>query len=142
MRLTDLVQVIVATHHAYITGVSGAEAAFLFRQNGPPNPIYRRNAYLVASTVLLWPGVVASFARFVLIASLGVLTSLQYTSSTYIMWKSHQHDDQFGPRSSKWKGTKGEEGSIDMANTQPFPAAATVAPTAPTQSRTTPYPGT
>jgi hypothetical protein len=75
MTLTDLVQIIVATHHAYITGVSRAEAPFLFRQNGPPNPIYRKNAYLVASTVLLWPGVAASFARFALIASLGVLKS-------------------------------------------------------------------
>jgi hypothetical protein len=58
------------------------------------------------------------------------------------MWKSHQHDDQFGPRSSKWKATKGEGCSIDMANMQPYPASSTVAPTAPTQSETTPYPGT
>jgi hypothetical protein len=58
------------------------------------------------------------------------------------MWKSHQHDDQFGPRSSKWKGTKGEEGSIDMPNAQLYPAASTIAPTAPAQSETTPYPGT
>lgn len=59
----------MATHHAYITGVgvsiSPAEAEGYFKDNGPPNPIYRKNAECVASVVLLWPGVVASFARSV-----------------------------------------------------------------------------
>lgn len=60
-----LQQVIVATRHAYITGVSPSYARTLFEQNGPPNPIYRKNAYCVAATVILWPGVIASFARLV-----------------------------------------------------------------------------
>jgi len=88
--------VIVAKRRAHITGVPPAAASFYFRQNGPPNPIYRKNADCVASVVLLWPGVVASFA------------------SAYIMWKSHQHDDALGPRSLRYRGTKGEEMSIDM----------------------------
>jgi len=98
--------VIVATHRAHITGVSPAEAAFRFRQNGPPNPIYRKNAYCVASVVLLWPGMIGSFA------------------STFIMWKSIQHNGQLGPRSSKYGGNKGEEMSIDMAPPIPKPVAA------------------
>jgi len=114
MALADALAltVIVATHRAYITGVSPAAAQFYFRQNGPPTAIYRKNAECVASVVLLWPGVVASFA------------------STYIMWKSHQHDDQFGPRSSKYRGNKGEETSIDMptTNQNPEPTNRAVAP--------------
>jgi len=103
MALADALAltVIVATHRAHITGVSAAEAAFRFRQNGPPTPIYRKNAECVASVVLLWPGMIASFA------------------STYIMWTSILHNDQFGPRSSKYSGHKGEERSIDMATTTP-----------------------
>jgi len=102
--------VIVATHRAQITGVSSAEATFRFRQNGSPAPVYRHNGYCIGSVVLLWPGMIASFA------------------STYIMWKSIQHDDQFGPRSSKHGGNKGEETSIDMATTAPKPAADSTRP--------------
>lgn len=58
-------QVIVATHHTYITGVSLETAHILFRQNPRPNPIYRENAECVAAAVLLWPGVLATFARFI-----------------------------------------------------------------------------
>ena len=61
-----LPQVIVATRKSYITGVSHEYANILFTQNGPPNPVYRHNAKCVASAVILWPGVVASFARSVL----------------------------------------------------------------------------
>jgi len=82
--------VIVATHHTYITGVSLETAHILFRQNPRPNPIYRENAECVAAAVLLWPGVLATFA------------------STYIMWESHKHDDQFGPFSSSYRNG-GEE---------------------------------
>jgi len=94
----------VATHRAHITGVSSAEAEFYFVQNGKPNPIYRKNAECVTSVVLLWPGVVASFA------------------STYIMWKSIQHNDAHGPFSSKYKN-KGEEASIDLATATNNPQA-------------------
>jgi len=112
MALADALAltVIVATHRAQITGVSSAEATFRFRQNGPPAPVYRHNGYCIGSVVLLWPGMIASFA------------------STYIMWKSIQHDDQFGPRSSKHGGNKGEETSIDMATTAPKPAADSTRP--------------
>jgi len=97
MALADAIAltVIVATRHAYITGVSLAEAAALFRQNGPPNPVYRRNAHCVASAVLLWLGVVGSFA------------------STYIMWKSLVHNEKFGPKSATYR-SKSEEGRVDM----------------------------
>ena len=62
-----LPQAIVATRKAYITGVSLEYAQTLFVRNGPPNPVYRHNAECVASAVILWPGVVASFARLVLL---------------------------------------------------------------------------
>jgi hypothetical protein len=103
--LISSLQAIVAKHRGRITGVSPAEARFRFRQNGLPNPIYRKNADCIASVVLLWPGMIASFA------------------STYIMWKSHQHDDEFGPKSSKKKASKGEEMSIEMPATTPKPAS-------------------
>lgn len=100
MALADAiaVTVIVATRHAYITGVSEAEADYWFQTNGKPNPIYRKNAYCVASAVILWPGVVASFA------------------SAYIMCKSLAHDDEYGPKSSKYN-TKGKEVEMGTANT-------------------------
>lgn len=91
--------VIVATKKSYITGVTPELAHTLFSQNGPPNPVYRHNAECVASAVLLWPGMVASFA------------------STYIMWKSHQHDDIYGPKAAASRNTKSEEaGSMDLPN--------------------------
>ncbi|KFY53377.1 hypothetical protein V496_07639 [Pseudogymnoascus sp. VKM F-4515 (FW-2607)] len=77
--------VIVGTHRAYIIGVPPEYAQTLFDENGPPNPIYRKNAMSVASSVLLWLGVIATF------------------SSTYIMWRSLQHDDQFGPWSKEYE---------------------------------------
>jgi len=121
MALADAIAltVIVATHEAHISGVSKAEAALLFRQNGPPNHVYRHNAYCVASTVLLWPGVVGSFA------------------SAYIMWKSIQHNDQFGPKSSKYR--KEEEDSIDLQTSIPKP---TVEGPASVAAAPAPYPGT
>ncbi|KFY05074.1 hypothetical protein O988_00290 [Pseudogymnoascus sp. VKM F-3808] len=87
MTLADALAltVIVATHSAYIVGVPHEYAQILFENNGKPNAIYRKNAMSVTSSVLLWLGVVATF------------------SSTYIMWKSHQHDDEFGPWSAKYK---------------------------------------
>ncbi|RDW88707.1 hypothetical protein BP6252_00739 [Coleophoma cylindrospora] len=77
--------VIVATHAAFITGVSATEAATLIRNNsgGKPTLVYRHNPYCVASVVILWLGVVATFA------------------STYILFKSHKHDDALGPKSAQ-----------------------------------------
>lgn len=98
MALADAIAmtVIVATRSAYISGVSPEYANTLFEQNGPPNRIYRHNAYCVASTVILWPGMIASFA------------------STYIMWKSLAHNDLYGPFSSKHRSRKGVEAPIDL----------------------------
>ena len=59
-------QVIVATRKSYITGVTPEVARKLYQQNGPPNPVYRYNAECVVSAVILWPGMIASFARYVL----------------------------------------------------------------------------
>lgn len=59
------VQVIVATQRATIDGLSNSEAQKYFDLNGPPAPIYRKNAYCVASTVLLWLGMLGTFARLV-----------------------------------------------------------------------------
>lgn len=60
---TESQQVIIATHSAHISGVSPEEAAFWFRADPKPNPVYRHYSYNIGSVVLLWPGVVASFAR-------------------------------------------------------------------------------
>jgi hypothetical protein len=60
----------VASHKAYITGVSQEEAHALLTENGPPNLVYRHNAAAVASTVILWFGVIATFARLVLCFSI------------------------------------------------------------------------
>ncbi|KAE8451606.1 hypothetical protein EG329_003679 [Mollisiaceae sp. DMI_Dod_QoI] len=100
MALADAIgaTVIVASHRAYIAGISTALADVYFRENGPPNPVYRKNADAVTSVVILWPGVIATFA------------------STYIMWKSLQHNDQFGPFASSYK-TKGEEASLELPAT-------------------------
>lgn len=62
--LTSILQIIIATRRVVITNVLYEEGQALLRGNGPPNPIYRHNPYNVASTVILWPGVVASFARW------------------------------------------------------------------------------
>lgn len=63
LSLTRMYQIIVASHHAYITGVSPVEAVFYIRQKGPPNLIYRKNSNCITSIMILWPGVVASFTR-------------------------------------------------------------------------------
>jgi len=94
--------VIVARNHAYITGVSAELAQTLYNNNKTPNFIYRKNAYCVTSAVFIWPAALATFY------------------STYIMFKSHVHDDKFGPKSSKFRG-KGEEASIDLSATEARP---------------------
>ncbi|KAF8866750.1 hypothetical protein BDZ45DRAFT_700355 [Acephala macrosclerotiorum] len=105
-------------------------------QNGKPNPIYRKNPYNVASVVILWPGFVATCA------------------STYIVWKSLQHNDKLGPFSSKYKnnttGDKGEEASMEMPSTTSKPVdpatnghSVPPTPSEPAAAHTTqPYPGT
>ncbi|EHL00393.1 hypothetical protein GLAREA_04545 [Glarea lozoyensis ATCC 20868] len=97
MALADQIAstVIVARYRAHIRGLTDAQAEPFFRQNGPPNPIYRHNAECVASVVVGWPGVIASFA------------------SAYIMWKSINHDEKFGPKSSKYVTNGGEAGMVE-----------------------------
>jgi len=118
MALADAIAmtVIVATRSSHMTGVSLAVANRLFKENGKPNPVYRHNPYCVASTVILWLGMVFSFA------------------STYIMWKSIAHNDKVGPFSAKHRpqAPKGDEASTEMAahvtaphNTAPAPYPST-----------------
>lgn len=70
----------------------------------------------------------------------GDTSTLTCYLSTYIMWKSIAHDDQFGPFSAEHRpATKGEEAAIDM------PLAPATEPATATQSRRGPnvaYTGT
>ncbi|PQE33451.1 gpi ethanolamine phosphate transferase 2 protein [Rutstroemia sp. NJR-2017a WRK4] len=86
--------VIVATGRATIDGLSNSEAQRYFNLNGIPAPVYRKNAYCVASTVLCWIGMVGTYA------------------STYIMWKSLAHNDAHGPMAAAYRN-KGEEASVE-----------------------------
>ncbi|KAK2767494.1 hypothetical protein FQN54_003651 [Arachnomyces sp. PD_36] len=75
--------VIVATRSAFVSGVDSETALELLNQSKRnPNLVYRHNPYCVASVVLLWPGWVASVA------------------STIILFASHKHDEQYGPKSA------------------------------------------
>jgi len=107
MALADAIAltVIVATRRSWISGVTPAQSRALFKENGPPNAVFRHNAECVTSAVLIWPGMIGSFA------------------STYIMWKSIAHDDKLGPFSSKYK-PKSEEVSIDMKPSNTIAAGA------------------
>ena len=157
VMLIDIGQVIVATRKSYITGVSPELAHQLFTQNGTPNPVYRHHASCVASAVILWPGMVATFARFV--ALLLHCFSFKYHGnvltihSTYIMWKSHQHDDIYGPRATAYRISKSDEiGSVDLETSKGSsppnntPNASVVAPDAkvvnPGRTEPAPYAGT
>lgn len=132
MALADALAltVIIATHSAHISGVSPEEASFWFRSNPKPNRVYRHYSYNIGSVVLLWPGVIASFA------------------STYIMWKSLQHNDIHGPKAAPYRTEKpkGEEASIDGPQTAPNPVnnGRTDAASAPASvpPNVQPYPGT
>ncbi|KAK2627344.1 hypothetical protein QTJ16_003310 [Diplocarpon rosae] len=132
MALADVLALtfIVAANRANIRGLSAQEEAFWFQVSGKPNPIYRKNGYNVASVVLLWPGVIASFA------------------STYIMWKSIAHNDIYGPKAAAYRdAAKGEEASFYLPSVSPIPAAYgnngfRTGPTSPEMSKIKPYPGT
>ncbi|EKD14817.1 uncharacterized protein L3040_003964 [Drepanopeziza brunnea f. sp. 'multigermtubi'] len=94
MALADALAMtlIIATHKAHISGVSPVAAELYVRVNGPPNRIYRKNAYNVASVCLLWPGVVASFA------------------STYIMHRSLRHNEVHGPKAAAYRDAAPKQG--------------------------------
>ncbi|CAL3969139.1 hypothetical protein PZA11_006231 [Diplocarpon coronariae] len=125
-----LLTLIVAMHRAHIIGVSAQEEAYWFKAHGKPHPIYRKNGYNVASVVLLWPGVVGSFA------------------STYIMCKSIAHNDIYGPKAAAYRSaTKGEEASYYLPSATPLPAPYgsnrfASGESSPETSKIKPYPGT
>ena len=74
--------------------------------------------------MLLWPGVIASFARYV-VNGMKYIDHARYTDqySTYIMWKSLQHNDIHGPKAAAYRTEKpkGEEASIDGVQTASNP---------------------
>lgn len=107
MLLADQIAstVIVARNRAYIKNVSTAEENFWFRANGPPNPTYRNNADCVASVVIGWLGLPATFA------------------STYIMWKSIDHNERYGPFTAQYS-PKGEEAELATRNLDAVAVAA------------------
>jgi len=75
--------IIVATKHAYITGVGAAEATRLLKLSAKDPPLhYKHNAKAIVSTVLVWIG------------WLGTL------GSTFLMFKCHFHDDKMVNRLS------------------------------------------
>jgi hypothetical protein len=82
--------VILVKHESCITGVNAATAAALYAQY-PYEMVYRRNAHCVATVVLLWAGFVATVA------------------STIILFKSHAHDDVYGPLSNIGKAEREAE---------------------------------
>ena len=57
--------VIVATKSAYVSGTDSANAGRLLREYGGSPMRYRDNGRAIASVVFLWPGMLATFARYV-----------------------------------------------------------------------------
>jgi len=97
MALADAIAltVIVATGNAFISGVSRDVNDRLFAENGPPNPVYRHNAYCVASCVLCWLGMIFTYG------------------ATYVLFRSHAHDAKFGPFSRRHRDAVGTEKTLD-----------------------------
>ncbi|MCJ1458855.1 hypothetical protein MMC28_009229 [Mycoblastus sanguinarius] len=89
--------IIVATKSAYVTGVDAPTATRLLRQYLKPTLVYKHNAKAIASAVLLWPGFVATVA------------------STIILFLSHRHDAEFGPKSTRAREAEKQHGA-DMQN--------------------------
>jgi len=74
--------VIVCTHNAHVSGVSSERAQEVLSSSGGPPITYHENGRVVASLVLLWLGF-----PFVI-------------ASTILLFMSHKHDDQLGPKST------------------------------------------
>ncbi|ODM15651.1 hypothetical protein SI65_08885 [Aspergillus cristatus] len=86
--------IITATHSAKITGTDAASARQYWEESmKKPALRYYTNPKAVAAVVLAWPGVVATIA------------------STIILWMSHKHDDEFGPRSNYGRSLENGAGS-------------------------------
>jgi hypothetical protein len=73
---------IVAAKSAYVTGTDAASAGRLLREYGGSPMRYASNGRAIASVVFLWPGMVFTFL------------------STWLLWHSLAHIDQFGPMST------------------------------------------
>ncbi|KAI9797252.1 MAG: hypothetical protein M1833_005548 [Piccolia ochrophora] len=95
MALADALAftVIVARNSASINGVDSEATADLLSQYPSPSLVYRHFAKAIAAVVLLWPGWIFTIA------------------STVILFKSHQHDDEFGPFTSKGIAVSSPEAS-------------------------------
>lgn len=71
---------------------------------------YRENGRAIASVVFLWPGMVATFARFDCphpLASLPCRYSILIESSTALLWHSLSHIDAHGPKSTHARNRDG-----------------------------------
>lgn len=78
---------------------------------------YYTNPKAVASVVLAWPGVVGTIAGYVYpaILSFSVDVANNY-NSTIILWLSHKHDDESGPKSNYGRSLEN-----DGSETEPKP---------------------
>lgn len=86
--------IITATRSAKITGTDAASARQYWEESmKKPALRYYTNPKAVAAVVLAWPGVVATIA------------------STIILWMSHKHDDEFGPKSNYGRSLENGVGS-------------------------------
>lgn len=94
--------VIVATRHAYISGVDSSEATRLLELSQKhPNFYYRHNPKAIAAVVLLWPGMIATIG------------------SCYLLIKSQIHNDAHGPFSDygqEQQKTLGQQRAVAQPN--------------------------
>lgn len=90
--------VIVATKSAYVSGTDAANAGRLLREYGGSPMRYRDNGRAIASVVFLWPGMIATFARYVSLFYLGGMVLI--FDSTGLLWHSLNHIASLGPKSN------------------------------------------
>lgn len=76
---------IIAAKSAYVTGTDSANATRLLSEYGGSPMRYASNGRAIASVVFLWPGMIFTFL------------------STWLLWHSLAHIDQFGPMSAHAK---------------------------------------
>lgn len=81
--------IILATKSAYFTGTDSVTASRLLADSGGVPLKYRTNGRALASVILIWPGMVATFA------------------STALLWHSLNHIDTWGPKSSHARNRDG-----------------------------------
>ncbi|KAF2503302.1 hypothetical protein BU16DRAFT_546299 [Lophium mytilinum] len=78
--------IIVATHRVGVSGLEGAGARPLALKRGLTPFQYRKNGRAIASVVFIWPGFLGTVA------------------STFLLWKSYAHNEEFGPKSTHARG--------------------------------------